>query len=61
MQMHGTLARQKLQKTWRKTKKRNEKKSKKENPESRKLQFSAENAKKAKCAARTQAHTQTQC
>lgn len=52
--------RQKLQKTWRKTKKRNEKKLK-ETAESRKLQFSAENAKKAKCAARTQAHIQTQC
>lgn len=61
MQMHANFSASKVAKTWRTTKKRNEKKSKKENAESRKLQFSAENAKKAKCAARTQAHTQTQC
>lgn len=61
MQMHANFSASKVAINWRKTKKRNEKKSKKENAESRKLQFSAENAKKAKCAARTQAHTQTQC
>lgn len=49
----------KVAKTLRTTEKRNEKKWK-ENAESRKLQFSAEKAKKAKCASRTQpTHTYT--
>lgn len=56
-----TLARQKLQKPEEKVRKETNRNRKKENAESRKLQFSAENAKKAKSAARTQAHTQTQC